>query len=163
MKHLAALLSAILFWLAVLIAPTASADTLADQFGAEAARLLTQVNAAGNAAKVQPAAKPQPVAPALSADLQRFGLAASRLSVEIDQRGGPTDLRCIFRGMAEETDKQLTAAGGATNGATQAQAYARLTHMLEDAVDIAPAVGRLPPAKAGAAKAAAQCPAARDF
>ena len=158
MKPIAALLC-----LALLAVQPASADTLADQVRAEAARLLTQVNAAEGAAKARPAAKPQPVVPALSADLQRFGLAASRLSVEIDQRGGPTDLRCIFRGMAEETDKQLTAASGATNGAVQAQAYARLTHMLKDAVEIAPAVGGLPPAKAGAAKANAHCPATRNF
>ncbi len=153
---------AVLFSLAVMIAPTAWADTLADQVRAEAARLLTQVSAAGNAAKANPAAKPQAVTPALTADLQRFGLAASRLSVEIDQRTGPTDLRCIFRGMAEETDRQLTAAHGAANGAVQAQAYARLTHMLQDAVDIAPAVGGLPPARPIAAKAA-QCPVTRDF
>lgn len=155
---------AILIAVAVVTTLPASADTLADQVRAEAVRLLTQVNAVEGAAKARPAAKPQAVAPDLSADLQRFGLAASRLSVEIDQRGGPTDLRCIFRGMAEETDKQLAAAGGAATGADQAQAYARLTHMLKDAIEIAPAVGGLPPAKAGAAKAsAAQCPAAGNF
>jgi hypothetical protein len=141
-------------------------DTLADQVKAEAARLLTQVSAASTAARMRPAAKPQPVAPALAADLQRFGLAASRLSVEIDQRGGPTDLRCIFRGMAEETDKQLAVAAQAATGADQAQALARLTHMLKDAVEIAPAVGGLSPAKSGAAKHGAannECPASRDF
>lgn len=159
MKRFAILLAA-----AVVTALPASADTLAEQIKAEAVRLLTQVNAAEGVAKARPAAKPLAVAPALSADLQRFGLAASRLAVEIDQRGGPTDLRCIFRGMAEETDKQLTAAGGAATGADQAQAYARLTHMLKDAVEIAPAVGGLPPAKAGTAKVpAAQCPAAQNF
>ena len=159
MKYLAVLIPVVLA-----AALPAAADTLADQVRAEAARLLTQVNAAESAAKTHPAETPKPVGPALSADLQRFGLAAGRLSVEIDQRGGPTDLRCIFRGMAEETDKQLAAAGGATTGADQAQAYARLTHMLKDAVDIAPAVGGLSPLRAGKAKASsAQCPATRDF
>lgn len=148
--------------LALLTALPAHADTLADQVKAEAARLLTQVGAAEAAAKSRPMAKPQAVAPALASDLQRFGLAASRLSAEIDQRGGPTDLRCIFRGMAEETDKQLGAADAARTGADQAQALARLTHMLKDAVEIAPAVGGLPAAKAGAAKNA-QCPVVRDF
>lgn len=161
MKRLAALLS-----LAVLTALPASADTLADQVRAEAARLLAQVKTATTAARVHPAAKPQPISPLLSSDLQRFSLAASRLSVEIDQRGGPTDLRCIFRGMAEETDKQLTAADKAATGADQAQALARLTHMLEDAVEIAPAVGGLSPAKSRATKSGAgstECPASRDF
>ena len=155
---------ALLFVLALGTALPASADTLADQVRAEAARLLAQVNVASNAAKARPAERPQPVAPVLSADLQRFGLATSRLSVEIDQRGGPTDLRCIFRGMSEEADKQLTAAAVAKTGADQAQAYTRLTHMLKDAVDIAPAVGGLPPKQTGAAKASAtQCPATRNF
>src|SRR5690349_22800003 len=50
---------------------------------------------------------PQSLEPALVGGLQQFGMSASRLSVEIDKRGGPVDLRCIFRGMAEETDNQL--------------------------------------------------------
>lgn len=150
--------------LAVLVAAPAFADTLADQVKAEASRLLTQVNAAEAAARSRPAARPQPVAPALSSDLQRFGLAASRLSVEIDQRGGPADLRCIFRGMAEETGKQLAAASAASTGADQAKALGRLTHMLKDAIEVAPAVGGAPvPASAKAAHVSGQCPASRDF
>lgn len=157
MKRAVALLS-----LTLLTALPAHADTLAEQVKTEAARLLAQVSAAETTARRQSSARPPAVAPALASDLQRFGLATSRLSIEIDQRGGPTDLRCIFRGMAEETGKQLTAADAAATGADQAQAYARLTHMLKDAIEIAPAVGGLPPAKSGAAKAA-QCPAVRDF
>lgn len=152
--------------LALLTALPAHADTLADQVKAEASRLLSQVTAAETTARTQPKARPQPVTASLAADLQRFGLAASRLSNEIEERGGPTDLRCIFRGMAEETDKQLTAANASSTGADQAQALARLTHMLKDAVEIAPAVGALPAgrtaAKAGATKNA-QCPAIRTY
>lgn len=141
----------------------AHADTLADQVKAEAQRLLVQVSAAESAAKARPGAKAPAVAPALASDLQRFSLAASRLSVEIDQRGGPTDLRCIFRGMAEETGKQLDAAAKATTGGDQAKAYARLTHMLKDAVEIAPAVGGNATAASSARAAAATCPASKDF
>ncbi len=43
-------------------------------------------------------------------------MSASRLSIEIDKTGGPVDLRCIFRGMAEETDNQLKAACGVLDG-----------------------------------------------
>lgn len=152
----------------LMLAGPAQADTLADQVKMEAQRLLAQVSAAESAAKARPGAKPPVVAPALVSDLQRFSLAASRLSVEIDQRGGPTDLRCIFRGMAEETGKQLDAAAKATTGGEQAKAYGRLTHMLKDAVQIAPAVGG--PATGGSVTAAssvraaaATCPASRDF
>jgi hypothetical protein len=101
-------------------------------------------------------------------DLQRFGLAASRLSVEIDQRGGPTDLRCIFRGMAEETNLQLKATSTASTGTAQSQALSRLSHTLKDAVEIAPAVrgGATAQTKTAAntrSAAANQCEAVRDY
>jgi hypothetical protein len=151
------------FALALITMVPAHADTLADQVKAEAQRLLVQVSAAETAAKARPGAKPPVVAPVLVSDLQRFSLAASRLSVEIDQRGGPTDLRCIFRGMAEETGKQLDAAAKATTGGDQAKAYARLTHMLKDAVEIAPAVGGNATAASSSRATAATCPASKDF
>lgn len=145
--------------LALLSAAPALADTLADQVKAEAQRLLTQVTSLETAAKARPGAKPAPLTPTLAADLQRFGLAASRLSTEIDQRGGPTDLRCIFRGMADETGKQLASASAAKTNADQAKALARLTHILKDAAEIAPAVGGKATAASSARAAAAQCPA----
>ena len=152
----------------VVFATTAAfADTLPQQLKAEASRLLVQVNAARDAAQAKPVLKPIPLAPALVGDLQRFGLSASRLSLEIDKRGGPTDLRCIFRGMAEETDKQLTAASAATNGRDQAVALGRLSHMLSDAVEIAPAVdAQIAQTKTAAGPkpaAANSCPAVRDI
>lgn len=149
--------------LALFATAPARADVLADQVKAEAQRLLVQVSAAEGAAKARPGAKPPVVAPALASDLQRFSLATSRLSVEIDQRGGPKDLRCIFRGMAEETGKQLEAATKAMTGADQAKAYARLTHMLKDAVEIAPAVGADTGIASASRAAAATCPASTDF
>lgn len=140
-----------------LVAP-AAADTLAQQVQAEANRLLTEVRSAEAAARARASAKPTAVDAALVADLQRFGLVASRLSTEIDNAGGPADLRCIFRGMAGETDKQLKAAAEAANGTAQAAALSRLSHMLGDAVLIAPAVEGGPrPARVNAM---AQCPAA---
>jgi hypothetical protein len=151
--------------LAVVATTAAFADTLPDQVRAEASRLLTQVNSAKAAASARPALKPQPLTPALVGDLQRFGMTASRLSLEIDRTGGPTDLRCIFRGMAEETGAQLNAAAAAQTGTQQAQALDRLSHMLKDAVEIAPAVGgSLTQTKTAASTkpAAAQtCPIAR--
>lgn len=157
MKRILAVLS-----FALLLAPPAFADTLAGEVKAAAARLLTQVNAAETAARARPSARPAPLDATLSADLQRFGLAASRLSTEIDQRGGPTDLRCIFRGMSDETGAQLKAAARATTGADQAKALARLGHMLKDAVEIAPAVGGNRTA-ASQRPAAAECPAVKTF
>jgi hypothetical protein len=161
MKRLAAS-----FALAVLLVSPASADTLASQVQAEASRLLLQVKSAESAAKAKPSVKPAQLAPALVSDLQRFGLAASRLSIEIDQRGGPADLRCIFRGMAAEADAQIQAASSATTGSVQAKALSRLNLMLSDAVLIAPAVGSPTQAKAAAnavSAAAQQCQIDRSF
>jgi len=153
--------------LVLLFAPAAFADGLSKQVGAEAARLLVEVDAARKAASARPPLKPAPLAPALVTDLQRFGLSTSRLSLEIDANGGPADLRCIFRGMAEETGKQLTAASVATTGAQQAAALSRLSHMLSDAVEIAPAANAPAAQKQTAASAgpaaANSCPVVRDF
>lgn len=153
---------------AVCCALPASAQTLPQQVKSEASRLLVQVNAAQAAAKAKVGLKPAALDPTLVGDLQRFGLAASRLSLEIDQRGGPTDLRCIFRGMAEETDAQLKAAAVASTGTAQAAALSRLSHMLKDAVEIAPAVGGGTTTQTKAAAklsstAANTCKASRDF
>ena len=146
----------------------AAADTLPEQVRTEAARLQMQVDAAGTAAKARAGLKPATLAPALVGDLQRFAVAASRLSLEIDQRDGPKDLRCIFRGMAEETDVQLNAASVATTGTAQSVALSRLSHMLKDAVEIAPAVGGATALQAKTAAnlksaAAGKCETVRDF
>jgi hypothetical protein len=143
--------------LALLLPSPAAADTLAQQVQAEASRLLAEVRSAETAARARPSAKPATLAPALVADLQRFGMAASRLSIQIDSAGGPADLRCIFRGMAGETDKQLNAAAEAANGTAQAAALSRLGHLLSDAALIAPAVEGA--ARPATKIATAQCPA----
>ncbi len=159
MKRLAAILAIALF-----AAAPASADTLASQVGAEAARLLSHVSTAEKAARSKPSAKATQLAPELQSDLQRFGLTARRLSSEIDQLGGPTDLRCIFRGMSDETSKQLTAAAAAKSNADQAMVLARLVHMLKDATEIAPAVDDGKATAANSSRAAAvQCPAVKKF
>jgi hypothetical protein len=148
----------------VILATTAAfADNLPKQVGAEAARLLVQVEAAQKTANARPALKPAPLPPALITDLQRFGLSASRLSLDIDRHGGPADLRCIFRGMAEETGKQLGAVSSAATGAQQAAALSRLSRMLADAVEIAPAAVQKPTAANVQSAAANSCPAVREF
>lgn len=144
------------------IAP-ALGQTLARQVQTEAVRLKAQLAAADAAALARPGAKPAPLSQTLVSDLQRFGLVAGRLSLEIDGRGGPADLRCIFRGMAAETDAQLKAVSQAPTGVAQSKALGRLVHMLGDAAEIAPAAdgGVAPRPAAARAAAIAQCPAER--
>ena len=125
--------------LLVFATTAAFADTLPDRVRAEASRLLGQVDAVKAAASARPALKPAALSPTLVGDLQRLGMSASRLSLQIDKAGGPADLRCIFRGMAEETDRHIVAASSAATGAQQAVALDRLSHVLKDAVEIAPA------------------------
>lgn len=71
--------------------------------------------------------------------LERFGLNALKLSEAIDATGGDTDLRCIFRGMANEVTDQLGALDHALAAEAQSRALGRMLAMLEDAERIAPA------------------------
>lgn len=145
--------------LCLILAPAADAGPpsgLAETAGA----LRTGVERQAKAAADAPARDAQ----ALPADLQRgletFGLAASRLSLTIDAAGGPADLRCIFRGMAEETGVQLSALKAARREADRLQPLSRLAAMLADAEQIAPAADRLSSASPDASpKAPPKAPA----
>lgn len=153
---------------ALLLASTpAWAETLPQAIRADALRLAPQVETARQSAAARSALPARPLPVELVSGLQQFGFNTARLSLEIDGRKGPADLRCIFRGMAEETDVQLRAAGSAATGADQAGALTRISHMLRDAAAVAPAAS-LPSSNANAAGASAQaafgqCKADRDF
>lgn len=127
------------------LAPLAEAkgSSLPGWIVTEAKRLSAEVVKAKRTAALLPALKAPDVSSDLTEDLQRFGLQASRLSVEIDKAAGAVDLRCIFRGMAEEADGQLKALAAAKTGGAQAAAYSRLDAMLKDAAEIAPAADKL--------------------
>lgn len=69
--------------------------------------------------------------------LERFGRTATRLSTSgSEETPLPEDLGCIFRGMAEETDVQLTAFANASTGDDRQAAEERLDKMLEDAISV---------------------------
>jgi len=131
--------------LLLLIAAPAQARTgdLPGWIASESERLGGAVAKARAAAGLHPGLKPPTLDAQLTPDLERFGLEASRLSIEIDKAAGAVDLRCIFRGVAEETDAQLKALGAAKTGRDQSASLARLDHMLKDAAQIAPVAGRL--------------------
>jgi hypothetical protein len=140
-----------------------TAEPPALSIGAEAARLNQQVKAAQSEAARRPALKPAALDAALVQDLQIFGMNASRMALDISARGGPQDLGCIFRGMAEETDVQLGAAASAVNGTQQAAALDRLSRMLRDAEEIAPAAVKAIAASPKGPAATATCPAVKSF
>ena len=124
---------------ALLIAvPGAAGETLSRSVETRAKELLPQVSVLQQSAARRAALPAAPLDPALVSRLEQFALDTSLLSRDADA-AGVIDLRCIFRGMTEETGVQLEAASKARTGAEQAAALARIVHMLKDAAEIAPA------------------------
>ena len=70
-------------------------------------------------------------------EIERFAMAATRLGHWIDGNKGPSDLGCIFRGMAEEGEVQLDALNDAGNAADKRRSLVRLATMFSDAEAIA--------------------------
>ncbi len=131
----------------VLATQSASAETLAKTLELRAKALLPAVTSLQQTAARRAALPAQPLDAKVVSGLEGFAMDASRLSRDADA-AGVIDLRCIFRGMTEETGVQLEAAGKAKTGTEQAAALARLVHMLKDAAEIAPAAdGAIAPPK----------------
>lgn len=72
-------------------------------------------------------------------EIGRFALTAGRLGSWIDGSGGPSDLGCIFRGMAEEGETQLLALESADTPDAREDSLTRLATMFSDAEAIAAA------------------------
>lgn len=126
--------------------PGAVGETLSRSVEIRAKDLLPRISAQQQSAARRAALPPTPLDPALVSGLEQFALDTSLLSRDADA-AGVIDLRCIFRGMTEETGVQLDAASKAQTGTEQAAALARLVHMLKDAAEIAPAAdGAIAPA-----------------
>ncbi len=71
------------------------------------------------------------------ADLQDFALEALALSRAIEERGGPQDLRCIFRGMGRDVADRIEALETAPDRAAQSRAYRAIERLARQAADIA--------------------------
>ena len=108
------------------IAPGALADEtdLAREWGAKAGFLYEDT-----AAGLQGGALP----PRYEDDLMRFAVTADRLGAWIDATGRPHDLGCIFRGMADEAELQLSQL---QTPSTRTAALRRLATMFNDAENI---------------------------
>ena len=70
-------------------------------------------------------------------EIERFAMTASDLALWIDGHNGPSDLGCIFRGMAQEGELQLGALDGAGSPSEARQSLVRLATMFSDAEIIA--------------------------
>lgn len=71
--------------------------------------------------------------------VERFSVMAGRLGSWIDGNDGPSDLGCIFRGMAEEGEVQLMALDAADDMDAEHDSLKRLATMFSDAESIAAA------------------------
>ncbi|MCR9130279.1 MAG: hypothetical protein NXI12_12220 [Alphaproteobacteria bacterium] len=78
-----------------------------------------------------------PAGDALLADLNEFALHALALSRDIEERGGPQDLRCIFRGMGRDVAARIEALETAPDRAAQSRAYREIEYLARQARDIA--------------------------
>ena len=109
--------------LAALALPAAASPELAESWGARAAALYTESVGYLDTARTGEA-------PALPdhylIDLERFSATATRLGTWNDQVSGAKDLGCIFRGMAEEAEVQLTALEAAKSADASETALKRL-------------------------------------
>ena len=79
------------------------------------------------------------ITPAFETEIERFAYAATQLGRWIDGNDGPSDLGCIFRGMAEEGVLQLDALEEAGNARDTRDSLLRLAVMFSDAEVIAAA------------------------
>lgn len=70
-------------------------------------------------------------------EIQRFAMTATRLGLWVDGSKGPSDLGCIFRGMAEEGEVQLDALSDAKSAHVVRLSLVRLAAMFSDAETIA--------------------------
>ena len=123
------------------LASTAQAGPGSD-FAEFAQRLGAEATVRSRDAAQRPAAPATPldIEDPYSFELDQFAAEALMLSRQIDAAGGPVDLRCIFRGMSQDTESRIEAINSAETAAEQAHIYAGLADLMRDAAEIAPAV-----------------------
>ena len=136
-----------LICLCLFIAPlSAEASTeLARQWGIEATRLSNETTSLIMAVDLGETAE---ISDSYALDIYRFGRTSSDLARWIDQSDGPHDLGCIFRGMAAESEAQLTGLDAPLATIEQRDTLRRLAVMFSDAEMIAVAAQHRAPARA---------------
>lgn len=133
--------------LCLMIAPlSAEASTeLARQWGVEATRLSTETTNLIMAVDMGETAE---ISDTYALDIYRFGRTSADLARWNDQSDGPRDLGCIFRGMAAESETQLTDLDTSLATVEQRDTLRRLAVMFSDAEIISIAAQHRAPAQA---------------
>lgn len=123
---------------ALLIALTVSQAMPGAEFAAHAAQLQTPVQDQLNTARNMPAQS----APDLEDDdpvllgLSELSRRAMRLSISMEARNGPEDLRCIYRGMAQDALVHQRALADAETRADRIVIYTDIRYLLDHATEM---------------------------
>lgn len=133
--------------LILMITPlSAEASTeLARQWGMEAMRLSTETTDLIMAVDMGETAE---ISDTYALDIYRFGRTSADLAQWIDQSDGPHDLGCIFRGMAAESESQLSDLESPLATIEHRDTLRRLAVMFSDAEVISVAAQHRAPARA---------------
>lgn len=125
---------------------SAEASTeLARQWGMEAMRLSTETTDLIMAVDMGETAE---ISDTYALDIYRFGRTSADLARWIDQSDGPHDLGCIFRGMAAESESQLSDLESPQATIEHRDTLRRLAVMFSDAEVISVAAQHRAPARA---------------
>lgn len=111
---------------------TARVQELADVVVTEAAVRAHALARAPAAPAVAP-----PAGDPLLADLNDLAVQLLTMSRAIETRGGPEDLRCIFRGMGRDVAVQINALEAAPDRAAQSRVYRAIETLARQAGEIA--------------------------
>ena len=126
---------------ALLLAATLAAPGLADACRVQqlAGLIAAEAHARAEAYRSAPAAPAEAPPPGdrLLTQLTDFALAARALSREIEETGGPQDLRCIFRGMSGDVEDRVATLDAAETRADMSRAYSEIARLAEQAERIA--------------------------
>jgi hypothetical protein len=114
--------------------------TAFSRFNAQAQVLETQTQSAALKASAHPFASPDGYALSskFSKNISDFSTLATDLVIHLDAKGGPKDLRCIYRGMAEDAKLQLLALQNAKNAGAQAVILNEMSALFSDASAVTP-------------------------
>ncbi len=125
---------------ALLIALTGLQSMPGAEFAALATELQTEVQSRAATAQAYPAQTAPEITPGdpLYNGLSELSARAMQLSLSMERRNGPEDLRCIYRGMAQDALDQRQALTGADIRAARIRIYADLSYLLDHAAEIGP-------------------------
>jgi len=145
-----------LFFAALPLSAEASTE-LARQWGLEAGRLSDETSHLIMAVDM---GEPAFVTDRYTLDVYRFGRTSADLAQWVDASEGPNDLGCIFRGMAAESELQLSALEDGVEDRPNRENLRRLASMFADAEMIAVAAQVRAPAPGHIAREGERaCPA----